>query len=120
VATQDPDRQGALVVPDKADRVESFHKNTLHAFKELLQAAGLTHPQELRAHHIVRRVSPNEVRLLSDLLGYLEEGDLLVGKTLQPVFERFWSDARADSFALGGQHSTRAARPVMWLTPATT
>lgn len=53
VATQDPVRQRALVVPDKADRVYNFHRNTLHALQELVQAAGLAHPSELRAHHIV-------------------------------------------------------------------
>ena len=41
VATQDPVRQRALVVPDKADRVFNFHHNTLHALKEIIQATGL-------------------------------------------------------------------------------
>ncbi|CAI3791984.1 hypothetical protein GLGCALEP_00313 [Pseudomonas sp. MM221] len=44
VATQDPLRQRALVVPDKAERVASFHRNTLHALAEMLAAAGLEHP----------------------------------------------------------------------------
>ncbi|MES2402019.1 MAG: FMN-binding glutamate synthase family protein, partial [Pseudomonadota bacterium] len=56
VTTQDPLRQQALVVPDKADRVRSFHRSTLHALQELVQAAGLQHPQEVNAHHIVRRL----------------------------------------------------------------
>ena len=43
VTTQDPLRQRALVVPDKAQRVANFHRNTLHALAELLAAAGLTH-----------------------------------------------------------------------------
>ena len=41
VATQDPQRMRALVVPDKAARVFSFHQSTLIALKELLAAAGL-------------------------------------------------------------------------------
>jgi glutamate synthase domain-containing protein 2 len=44
VATQDPLRQRAIVVPDKAERVASFHRNTLHALAELVAAAGLSHP----------------------------------------------------------------------------
>lgn len=36
IATQDPIRQRALVVEDKANRVYNFHKNTLKALKELL------------------------------------------------------------------------------------
>lgn len=34
VATQDPQRQRALVVPDKAERVHRFHHNTMHALAE--------------------------------------------------------------------------------------
>ncbi|OYW50974.1 MAG: FMN-binding glutamate synthase family protein [Rhodobacterales bacterium 12-65-15] len=44
VATQDPLRQRAIVVPDKAERVASYQRNTLHALAELVAAAGLTHP----------------------------------------------------------------------------
>jgi glutamate synthase domain-containing protein 2 len=44
VTTQDPLRQRALVVPDKAQRVHNFHRSTLHALKDLVQAAGLQHP----------------------------------------------------------------------------
>src|SRR5690606_31890838 len=67
VATQDPMRQRALVVPDKAERVFNFHRNTLAALAELVAAAGLEHPSELEPPHIVRRISPSEVRRLSEL-----------------------------------------------------
>jgi hypothetical protein len=68
VTTQDPVRQKALVVPDKATRVFNFHQQTLHALQELVQVAGLQHPGEITARHIVRRVSENDVRLLATLL----------------------------------------------------
>jgi len=100
VTTQDPIRQLALVVPDKSDRVASFHRNTLHALKELVQAAGLHNPAELRAHHIVRRTSSYEVRLMSDLLKYLEPGDLLTGNYRYQLYEKWWPLARSDSFTL--------------------
>jgi glutamate synthase domain-containing protein 2 len=100
VTTQDPVRQRALVVPDKSDRVASFHRNTLHALQELVQAAGLHGPSELRAHHIVRRISSYEVRLMSDLLKYLEPGDLLTGNYRFQLYEKWWPLARADSFAV--------------------
>jgi hypothetical protein len=99
VATQDPVRQRALVVPDKADRVFNFHHNTLHALKEIIQAAGLRHPAELRAHHIVRRVSSHEVRLMSELLKYLEPNDLLNGNYRYSLFEKYWPLAQSDSFS---------------------
>ena len=105
VTTQDPMRQRALVVPDKAERVYRFHRNTLHALQELVQAAGLTHPNQITADHILRRVSDFEVRRLSNLLVYLQPGELLAAERgelpwRQPGFEQYWRRARADSFLL--------------------
>jgi hypothetical protein len=103
VTTQDPLRQRALVVPDKAERVYRFHHNTLHALKELVQAAGLRHPNEITAHHIVRRVDENDVRLLSNLVTQLDEGALLDPVQLDKlhnVYRYYWPRARADRFTL--------------------
>jgi glutamate synthase domain-containing protein 2 len=105
VATQDPLRMRALVVPDKAERVASFHRNTLRALAELIAAAGLTHPNQLRPHHIVQRISPNDVLLLSNVLPFLKPGQLLDEARLErfphKVYEAWWPRARAESFALG-------------------
>ena len=99
VTTQDPQRQQALVVPDKAERVRNFHRSTLHALQELVQAAGLQHPNELSAHHIVRRVSDNEVRLLSNLIMRINPGALLGDIDKQhKVFKDYWPLANANSF----------------------
>ena len=107
VTTQDPQRQQALVVPDKAERVRSFHRSTLHALKEIVQAAGLLHPQELKAHHIVRRLTDTEVRLLSNLLMRMEPGALLGPLDGQhKVFSNYWPLASAYSFRAG--EATRA------------
>jgi glutamate synthase domain-containing protein 2 len=102
VTTQDPLRQEALVVPDKAERVWRFHQNTLKALKELVQAAGLQHPNEITAHHLVRRVSDNEVRLLANILPTTSPGALLDDdpEGEHPVFTTWWRRARAESFAL--------------------
>ncbi|WP_175998538.1 FMN-binding glutamate synthase family protein [Burkholderia stabilis] len=102
VATQDPARQRALVVPDKAERVYNFHRNTLHALQELVQAAGLEHPSELRAHHIVQRVTPHQIDLLSSLLEYLKPGVLLGdGPFGSALYDTWWPVARSDSFSPG-------------------
>ena len=105
VTSQEPLRARALVVPDKAERVHRFHHNTLHALKELVQAAGLHHPNDISADHIVRRVSGFEVRRLSNLLPYLKPGELLAAERgelpwSQPAFEQYWLRAQADSFSL--------------------
>jgi glutamate synthase domain-containing protein 2 len=98
VTTQDPQRQKALVVADKSVRVANFHANTLKALAELLGAAGLTHPGDLRPHHIARRIPSGEVRVLSALFPDLEKGELLEGKFRNTIFRTGWPMARADSF----------------------
>lgn len=98
VATQDAARQRALVVPDKAQRVANFHGNTLHALAELLEAAGLTHPNQLRPHHIARRISPSEVRLLSALFPELAPGELLRNEFRHTIYRVAWPMASAASF----------------------
>jgi glutamate synthase domain-containing protein 2 len=99
VATQDPRRWKHLDVPDKAARVKNFHENTLLALKELLQAAGLAHPAELGPEHVIRRVSSTEVRSLATLYKFVKPGELIDGIGEHAVFQRFWKDARPDTFA---------------------
>ncbi|MCG6118353.1 MAG: FMN-binding glutamate synthase family protein [Aquimonas sp.] len=99
VATQDPRRQRALVVPDKAERVFHFQQNTLKALRDLLAASGLTHPDQLGPEHIIRRVSGNEIRSLANLHFFVKPGELLQGVPRHPVFELFWPLARADCFS---------------------
>ena len=103
VTTQDPQRQRALVVPDKAERVYQFHRSTLHALQELVQAAGLQHPGEITAGHIVRRVGADQVKLLLNHLSFLQPGQLLAaerGECDWPhnVYKVYWPLARANSF----------------------
>ena len=100
VATQDPMRQRAIDVPDKSQRVANFHRNTMHALKELVQATGLLHPSEFRPDHIVRRLSPEEAKPLSQILTYLEPEDLLKGKLPHRVYERYWNRVSSTSFGL--------------------
>jgi glutamate synthase domain-containing protein 2 len=101
VATQDPLRQKALVVEDKLERVAHYHQSTLKALAELIAAAGLGHPSQLKPHHLVRRVSPNQVKLVSALLPYLRAGQLVDGSDnaeMPPVFGTYWPMAQAASF----------------------
>ncbi|MCR5869530.1 MULTISPECIES: FMN-binding glutamate synthase family protein [unclassified Sphingomonas] len=100
VATQDPMRQRALVVPDKAERVFNFHRNTMKALAEMLAAAGLDHPSQLGPHHLVRRVSLTEIRLFSQLHIFLEDGELLTGSHDRDFYSAAWRLARSDSFEL--------------------
>ncbi|HAT38950.1 MAG TPA: FMN-binding glutamate synthase family protein [Polynucleobacter sp.] len=105
VTTQDPGRQKALVVPNKAERVYNFHNETLKALKELVEAAGLNHPGEIDAPHIVRRINKNEIRLLSVLLPEMPAGELLKNEpiseslNLPRAYNLYWNKAQASSFA---------------------
>ncbi len=98
VATQDPIRQRALVVPDKAERVANFHHNTLKALADMLAAAGLSHPSQIQAHHLSRRVSATEIRGFDQIHEFLKPGALLEGVTHAPFYTRNWDLASADSF----------------------
>lgn len=98
VATQDGLRQRALVVPDKAQRVHSFHRNTLKALAEMIAAAGLSHPEQIEAKHLVRRMSASEIKLYSQLHVFLKPGELLSGHIEGEFYRRMWAMAQADSF----------------------
>ncbi len=115
VSTQDPQRQKALVVPSKAERVFNFHRSTLTALKELVQAAGLNHPGEITASHIVRRGSDQKVKLLSQMLHFMKPGGLLQDELPPGVYELYWPLAQADTFKAVPQPQFMSQTP---LSPA--
>jgi len=97
VATQDPGLVAGLVVSDKALRVRNFQHNTVKAFVELLAASGLRAPSELRPWHILRRVSPTEVRHYGEMYEYLKDRELLT-EPVPKSFARAWRAASATTF----------------------
>jgi glutamate synthase domain-containing protein 2 len=101
VATQDKDRQRALVVPDKAQRVAQFHQKTLEALAEVVGGAGLTHPKEFRRYHFHKRVGEGKVKSFMDLYPPLKKGELLEG-TEDARYVGPWMRAQAASFAAAG------------------
>ena len=107
VATQDSVRQLAINVPDKAERVSQFHRSTLIALGELVGAAGLTHPAQLRPLHIQRRVSAQEVRTFAEVYEFLQPGDLLRGAA-SARYQQQWSQADSGSFGAVEPDSQRA------------
>ena len=97
VATQDPTRQRALVVPDKIQRVANFHRLTLHELAELTAAAGLDHTTDFKPIHISRRISPREVVTFADVYPALIEGELVAGSG-NPRWRQPWDMASPHSF----------------------
>jgi glutamate synthase domain-containing protein 2 len=97
VATQDPLRQRALVVEDKAPRVANFHRNTMRALAELLGAAGLTHPDHIKPWHLQIRHQSGAVLRGDDVYPHVAHGAILAGNMSEDL-AREWGRARADSF----------------------
>ncbi len=97
VATQDPMRQRALVIPEKAERVRRFHAHTLRALKEIVAAAGLDHPSELEPHNLYHRLSPYVLSPADELYTFLKSGQLLADPQ-GTAYDVPWSVADPDSF----------------------
>jgi glutamate synthase domain-containing protein 2 len=99
VATQDPVRQRAIVVTDKAERVYYFHANTLHALADLVGAAGLKKPGDITAHHLMGRNAEGQARTLASSIDTLAPGQLLREPsgphTLPSPFSEFWHASQA-------------------------
>lgn len=103
VATQDRQRQQALYVPDKLERVHSFHSNTLKALAEFVAASGLSHPAELQPRHIILRERNRAVLPADQAMRWLEPGELL-GASELPGYSDQWAmaDPRTFQRASGG------------------
>jgi hypothetical protein len=70
----------------------------LKALAEMLAAAGVEHPSQLRPEHLVRRVSVTEVKPFSALHVFLRPGDLLTGECEHAFYSDAWAMAQASSF----------------------
>lgn len=97
VATQNPWRQRALVVPDKADRVYNYHRATVAAMQEVVATVGLDHPGQLAPEHLCRRTSDSEILTADQVYRFLDTGDLLTA-TGNGRYEQAWARAQAESF----------------------
>lgn len=97
IATQDPLRQKAVVVPVKAERVANFHKNTLRAVADVLGAAGLSHPRELTPRHLQFRREDGKVIHGDEVHPPIRPGGLLDGGEKGPI-AREWARAQAETF----------------------
>jgi hypothetical protein len=104
VATQDPVRQRAIVVTDKAERVYYFHLNTLHALADLVGAAGLNQPGDITPHHLMVRHAHGHAKALADSTVTLTPGQLLTSpdaaQELPSPFAEYWHKSSAQHWGL--------------------
>ena len=100
VTSSDPLRARAIHVPDKAQRVANFHRNTVRALAELVASAGLDHPSALGPHHVFRRAAHDRVSSYAEQYPALAPGQLLADPQAAPqAFAQAWRMATGDSFA---------------------
>ena len=92
IATQRDELVDGLVVEPKAERVRSFHDSTVESFLELLGAAGLERPEDLKPWHIYRRTTECEVRHYAQIYDFLD-ADTLLSEPFPKGFARAWSTA---------------------------
>ncbi len=97
VATSDPQLVQGLVPADKKVRVYNFHRHTMHAFAELLGAAGLESTSKISRHLVHRRVAYDSVKTYADLFPYIERGCLLKSPEVTR-YEKFVTMANPDDF----------------------
>lgn len=97
VTTQNPDRQRALVVEDKARRAQNLHAGIVDAMAGLLAASGLESPAELKPHMLYHRVSPIEARRLDEIYTFLKPNVFLDDPDSTPL-GTLWKKASSHSF----------------------
>jgi glutamate synthase domain-containing protein 2 len=97
VATQDPALVGGLHVGDKSHRVARYHRETVKSFFEVLGAAGLQRPQDLKPWFIMKRVSAMEIRSYAEIYPQLTHGQLL-SDPANTGMSRAWENASPDRF----------------------
>jgi glutamate synthase domain-containing protein 2 len=97
ITTQDPWRQRGLVVDIQARRAARFHAKTLEALADIVASVGLTHPGELRPHHITTRIDAAESREMGEVHCFLADNVLLDAPQETPYAE-WWQAADPHSF----------------------
>jgi hypothetical protein len=71
--------------------VYNFHRKTVQAASDIVGILGKTSFQDVNGNDIMRRVTPNEVKTLSEQFPLVESGCLL-SCTAPPRLQRIWND----------------------------
>lgn len=98
IATQNPSRNKAIVVTDKAQRIANFHRETVTNLIELVGAAGLDGLHQLEPKHIHRRVQGTDVKNYAELYPRINNGCLLDQTTVPDTWKNDWEAANATTW----------------------
>jgi glutamate synthase domain-containing protein 2 len=113
VTTQKPSLVYGLDVADKSERVYRYHRETVQSALELLGAMGLERLEDVRPHHIFRRVDDLRVRHFGELYDFLEPGQLIDNRDVPEGMRDEWRMSRPDRWthqAEYGQHGGESVR----------
>jgi glutamate synthase domain-containing protein 2 len=113
ITTQNPALMKGLVVTDKAVRVKNYHANTIASFLDLLGALGLDHPDDLRPHHVFRRIDDLLVRNFDELYDFLEPEQLLHDDEVPEYLRDDWKAATPDHWRLQPESGGMAATGIV-------
>jgi glutamate synthase domain-containing protein 2 len=113
ITTQNPSLVYGLDVTDKAERVFRYHRETVRGVLELLGAMGLDRLDEIRPHHIFRRIDDLRVRHFGELYDVLEPGQLIDNCEVPEGIRDDWNHCRPDRWTLQaerGQYGGESTR----------
>lgn len=94
VATQNRSLIKGLVVEDKAPRAKNYQEATIHSFLELIAAAGLDSPGDLKREHISKRIGMNTIMTYDEIYPYMKEGCLLKIADIPENYQRYFQLTR--------------------------
>lgn len=87
ITTHNPELVAGLNIAEKRVKVANYHTATIHSFREMLAASGLSHQDQINRHMVYRRLNMNESKSYAEIYPYLEEGCLLNKDTVPPQFK---------------------------------
>ena len=97
ITTQNKGRQRGLVVDVQGPRAARFHRKTVEALSEILAAAGLRHPSELRPHHLVHRIGENDAASIDQVHDFVAL-NALIDAPEETTYADWWRAASPDTF----------------------
>lgn len=97
VATQNQNLMQGLVISDKKNRVENFHRNTVKSFLEIVGAMGLDTPFDLSPSMVFNRVD-GKVTTYNKVYEYIKPNSLLQSENLPEQFKVCWQQAAAENW----------------------
>ncbi|MDA8791847.1 FMN-binding glutamate synthase family protein [Bacteriovoracaceae bacterium] len=97
VATQDKNLIAGLDVEDKANRVFSFHLNTIKTFSKLLEASGCSKVSDLKPDYFYRRFSGGKAKNFREIYPVCENEEY-IKESMPDYLNHLWETAKKDAF----------------------